>query len=495
MNLKPETNSVIFGYNNFWQLNANLDYFTKNINSPFIHFWYISILMQFELIFPILFVAFKKINEKIKKDISTPVVLCLTIITTIVFFIMSKNQEQMVVYYNTFARSFSLLFGVLLALIHHKYKFKIAQRFKGLDKIIYWIYSCLLIALCIFVSAKSENYAIYMIIATIISLRIIEYSVLKSEKKSKFIDFLAKESYGIYLAQYPIIFFMQGAEIVEVIKIPLIIIATYLFSRTVKSITKKNKVAITISVGIIIIGSFFLITQKDYSDEMKELENKLNENQKLIEDQNSRFLNDENEKAKTQEEKVENNIKEVVAKPENIKEEKAKVAEEVKQLPIVGVGDSVLLGVSDQLRKQFPNGYFDGKVSRTIVGGKEVLQDLKNKGKLSNVLVLALANNGDYIEKRNKDFMEFIGDREVFWVNAVGADDPKFNQKFKEFASNYPNIHIVDWETASKGHPEYFYADGIHIKGDGVKAYVNTVYEAIYNEYWKKYEEEKEEIE
>ena len=54
LNLKPETTSVIFGYNNFWQINANLDYFANHVNSPFIHLWYISILMQFDLLFPAL---------------------------------------------------------------------------------------------------------------------------------------------------------------------------------------------------------------------------------------------------------------------------------------------------------------------------------------------------------------------------------------------------------------------------------------------------------
>ena len=53
-NLKPEVRSVIFGYNNFWQLNANLDYFARHSTSPFIHLWYISILLQFELVFPFL---------------------------------------------------------------------------------------------------------------------------------------------------------------------------------------------------------------------------------------------------------------------------------------------------------------------------------------------------------------------------------------------------------------------------------------------------------
>ena len=50
LNLKPETTSVLLGYNNFWQLSANLDYFARHVNSPFIHLWYIGILLQFDLI-------------------------------------------------------------------------------------------------------------------------------------------------------------------------------------------------------------------------------------------------------------------------------------------------------------------------------------------------------------------------------------------------------------------------------------------------------------
>ena len=52
LNLKPETYSVLFGYNNFWQLGASLNYFARHIDSPFMHLWYIAILLQFELVFP-----------------------------------------------------------------------------------------------------------------------------------------------------------------------------------------------------------------------------------------------------------------------------------------------------------------------------------------------------------------------------------------------------------------------------------------------------------
>ena len=44
LNLKPETTSVLFGYNNFWQIDANLDYFKRYISSPFMHLWYMGTL-------------------------------------------------------------------------------------------------------------------------------------------------------------------------------------------------------------------------------------------------------------------------------------------------------------------------------------------------------------------------------------------------------------------------------------------------------------------
>ena len=57
--------SVLLGYNNYWQINANLDYFARHIDSPFMHLWYISILIQFDLVFPFIFMLLNKLKEKI----------------------------------------------------------------------------------------------------------------------------------------------------------------------------------------------------------------------------------------------------------------------------------------------------------------------------------------------------------------------------------------------------------------------------------------------
>lgn len=221
---------------------------------------------------------------------------------------------------------------------------------------------------------------------------------------------------------------------------------------------------------------------------MKELEGVLNENSKRMEERNNENKNtDVNETEKTDNTKEDGKTN--LNEQQNIKDNnensinETEIAEKVKQLPVVGVGDSIILAAIDGLYKVFPNGYFDGKVSRSMIGGEEVLTNLSNEGKLGNIVILALANNSDYFEWRIDRIMNVLGDRQIYWVTAVLADDPEFNEKFRGYASKHPNIHIVEWEEKSKKHPEYFYEDGIHVMGDGIDAYANTIYEAIYEDY------------
>lgn len=250
MNLKQETISVIFGYNNFWQLNANLDYFTRHVDSPFMHLWYISILIQFDLIFPLVFSFFRRIEKSYRNNISVIIIGLCSIVSTIVFFYMSKTQNIMEVYYNTFTRVFSILYGVMLALILHKYKTKLPKKLEKNNKIIFMIYCMILILFGIFVSAEENNYAIYMIITSLISIRLIRYSYLEKNKRrksklDKVMSFVAKYSYEIYLVQYPIIFLMQNIFSNDTLKIilaiPLTIICAYLTQNIIyKHFTNKH---------------------------------------------------------------------------------------------------------------------------------------------------------------------------------------------------------------------------------------------------------------
>ena len=507
INLKPETLSVVLGYNNFWQLKANLDYFTKNVNSPFIHFWYISILLQFDLIFPIVVSAIKKANRKGKNYSSVVLVSLFTIITTALFIYMSKTQNIMVVYYNTFARSFSIFFGILLGLIHYKCNLKISNILEKFNTYIFIIYCLALILICIFMPAETNNYCFYMILTTIITTRLIEYSTTeeKNAKFNKMINNLSDISYEVYLVQYPIIFFMQNAYINEGLKVFFIFILTFIFAFIIHLLTKKSsnnlllKSVKTIFIIVTIaFGGFIVITEKNYSAEMKELENRLNENSKIIEEKNKEFLNNETKNDKQEVEKFneesakkENKIQNEESSNNNIdtnkkdsnqvaEKENIDIEEKIKKMQIIGVGDSVMLDSIKEFYNTFPKGYFDGKISRTIIGAEEVLKNLKSKGKLGNVVILSLATNGDYSDKKNKKLMELLGDREIYWIDSAGPDDPKFNEKFEKFAENYPNLHIIGWQKFAKEHPEYLEPDKIHPNYKGGKVMVKLIYDAIY---------------
>lgn len=116
LTLKGETTSILFGYNNFWQISANLDYFARHVDSPFMHLWYIAILLQFDLIFPFLFKGLKAIGDKINKKLPCVIALALSVFSIIYFYVCSKGPNLMNAYYNTFARSFSLFLGIFLGL-------------------------------------------------------------------------------------------------------------------------------------------------------------------------------------------------------------------------------------------------------------------------------------------------------------------------------------------------------------------------------------------
>ena len=121
LNLKPEVTSILLGYNNYWQLGANADYFARHTDSPFIHMWYISILLQFDLIFPFIYKMLDGLRKKFNRFIPAFLTGILTIFFMGYFCIFSLNHGIMEIYYDTFARIFSLLFGVFIGFIHCYY--------------------------------------------------------------------------------------------------------------------------------------------------------------------------------------------------------------------------------------------------------------------------------------------------------------------------------------------------------------------------------------
>lgn len=494
VNLKPETTSVLLGYNNYWQLNADLDYFTRHVESPFTHLWYIAILMQFDLVWPWICLMLKNGGEK--NRILPLSILGAGITASYIFFCIRAAQGFLMgAYYDTLCRLFSLLAGALLAFMHQKSAPMVIIK-REIRDIMFPVYLGILCVMFLLTGSEGIPMTAGMLVTTLISMRLISYGMTASSRKRPSDVLLGKLSgmtYEIYLVQYPVIFLMQKTGLNSFITVPLILILTFVSAYVLKkaddirmpSMKDISQVIITgLTAAVCFCGMFTYAVTDDHAEEMKELEDKLAENEKLTEEKNQNYdasaqpettapAEEETAEEETTEETVSQSVVE-------------KTDQMMKTMPVVGVGDSILLDVVDRMYEYFPNGYFDCKISRNLTAGTEILKALKDEGKLADTVILSLAENGDFAVWTCQALMDVVGDREVFWINAVGGDDPNMNAGFSEFAKDYPNIHIIDWVSVAAEHPEYLYPDGIHVAPEGYEGYTDLITSTVYNVYLEK---------
>lgn len=490
LNLKPETTSVLFGYNNIWQLSVNLDYFARHINSPFMHFWFIAILLQFEIIFPFLFCFFKKLEEKGKKHFSCIITGSLVILSSSAFLFLA-GKDMMASYYHTGTRIFSIFLGLFLALIHTYYKpliLKKLQEEKWAKSLIF-LYILILFLLFYFIDAQNPLYSFSMLLVSIITCRIIEYSKnIKQDSKSSLKE-ISNITYEIYLLQYPVIFLFQSFQIKEPGKIILILLTIFLLSTFLYLAFRKkeknrivSKILQIIFLLIAILGCYKYVISADHTEEMKALEEELAKNEELL-----------NAKKEQQEQKLKEEKQAFEESIEDLENEE-KLTEMIHNLPVVGVGDSVMLGAVENLYEMFPNGYFDAKISRTAWVLNGILQNLKNNNALGDPIIINVGANGDGPDNLKEEIMSTCENREVFWLNVTNDKDVHVNKNLYLFSQKYDNLHIIDWASISKDHAEYFVADGIHLTPEGRKAYTSAIFEEMKRVYEEKRKQKKEEL-
>ena len=497
ISLKPETNSVLLGYNNYWQIGANLDYFARHISSPFMHFWYIGILLQFELVFPFIFLLFKKLGDKTKKIVPIIISLLLTILSTAYFYYMSLTSNIMSVYYDTLCRIFSIMFGLTLGFISSNKKLIPDKLSKSpFNRIIFYSYIVLLILSFIFISSTSKLFGLFMILTSIITCRIIDYGTLVIKDKlnifDKIIKYIASISYEIYLVQYPVIFIFQYIEINSYLKLFLIILSTVIISciihyaLSIKKLDKKSMGKFFVFVIITylsLIGGYKYLITKDHTEEMKALEEQMSSNQEMMKEKQEAYL-----KAR---ENANNDFQNALADLNKGEEELGNV---VRNMPVVGVGDSVMLGALSSLYSTFPNGYFDAKVSRTDYEANRILEGLSYSGMLGDPIIINLGTNGQCGESCRLTILNTCGNRQIFWVNVTNDWEVHVNADLANFASRNNNVHLIDWYSASLGHGDWFVADGIHLTGVGRENYSRILYENIYNYYLNEFTIKKQQL-
>ncbi|MCU0275101.1 MAG: hypothetical protein MUE34_17900, partial [Acidimicrobiales bacterium] len=156
----------------------------------------------------------------------------------------------------------------------------------------------------------------------------------------------------------------------------------------------------------------------------------------------------------------------------------------IQPIDVFTLGDSVMRGAAPALEQR---GYLvSAEVSRQFKDGVDILAQLKQAGLLGNVVVVHLGTNGPTSQETIDAMMAQLTDVPlvVFLTSGVPTCCLPFrgqdaNNALVRPLEDRPNVNILDWQTVSAGHPEWFYEDGIHLRPDGQQAYAQLITQAI----------------
>jgi peptidoglycan/LPS O-acetylase OafA/YrhL len=145
---------------------------------------------------------------------------------------------------------------------------------------------------------------------------------------------------------------------------------------------------------------------------------------------------------------------------------------------VFALGDSVMLGASNYLRKTITAMDVDAKLGRQVSTALKLIQARKDANALAPVVVVHLGNNGTFTAKQFDEMMTLLADvpRVIFLTNKVPRkwQEPN-NYAMSEGVKKYPNAVLVDWNALSSQHPEWFWKDGIHLRPEGAQVYADLI--------------------
>lgn len=149
---------------------------------------------------------------------------------------------------------------------------------------------------------------------------------------------------------------------------------------------------------------------------------------------------------------------------------------------VYAVGDSVMLGAVDAVKRAVPGTVVNAKVGRQIDDGIDIVRTLRARDRLPRVLVVHLGNNGGIDAGQLDKLLAAAGDVEVVLVTVKVTrrwEGPN-NDVLSEAARTHPRIRLVDWKNlAGTCRGDVFFEDGTHLKPDGQACYAAAIASAV----------------
>lgn len=140
-------------------------------------------------------------------------------------------------------------------------------------------------------------------------------------------------------------------------------------------------------------------------------------------------------------------------------------------------GDSVILGIRSKLEAKEHISLINARVGRQAPELLAVMRVDQSSVPYSPV-VFNLGNNNALTEETVVEIFEIVKNQpQVIVVNTAvpRAWKDSNNAIISKVASRYSNVKVVDWDRISRGRPELFAPDGVHLSPAGSDVYVDLV--------------------
>lgn len=507
--LKKSHLDAIFGYiysSNWWYIFHKLDYFDSfGSQSPFKHLWSLAIEEQFYMIFPLLFLL---VNGKKKtKDGSYKlnrnflyVILGVILVSLIAHIILFDINNISRIYFGTDTRAFSLLVGVVGAILYpmDKLNTKITPQ----ENLVYSVVSLISIAALITIMIYTSEYNTWLyrggfLLVAILGIIIIissgkQHTVMAKLLSFKPVVFIGKISYSLYLWHFPVLVLTTPVSeigkpniffvVLRVILTFILAIISYALVETpirklgfknyvsiiYKKIVKKSKktkkivasIATVVSI-LFVMGIFGKSVPYISTAFVKEMDS----------NKESQYVNkgENNQDNKQNQENKDNK--------ENKDKKDDKQNEEKKYSSVVVMGDSLTVDIGEKFQELYPGAVIDGKIGRQLYVAIEEAKNYAQHNSENSAIIFQLGTNGPFTESQIEDLVKVFDKADIYFVNikVPRAWEKTVNTALKEAKEKHSNITIIDWYTVANSGKDLFEPDRVHLNQTGIKEMITLI--------------------
>ena len=507
--LKKSHLDAIFGYiysSNWWYIFHKLDYFDSfGSQSPFKHLWSLAIEEQFYMIFPLLFLL---INRK-KKDKDgfyklnrnfLYVILGVILVSLIAHIILFDINNISRIYFGTDTRAFSLLVGVVGAILYpmDKLNTKITPQ----ENLVYSVVSLISIAALITIMIYTSEYNTWLyrggfLLVAILGIIIIissgkQHTIMAKLLSFKPVVFIGKISYSLYLWHFPVLVLTTPVSeigkpniffvVLRVILTFILAIISYALVETpirklgfknyvsiiYKKIVKKSKktkkivasIATVVSI-LFVMGIFGKSVPYISTAFVKEMDS----------NKESQYVNkgENNQDNKQNQENKDNK--------ENKDKKDDKQNEEKKYSSVIVMGDSLTVDIGEKFQELYPGAVIDGKIGRQLYFAIEEAKNYAQYNSENSAIIFQLGTNGPFTESQIEDLVKVFDKADIYFVNikVPRAWEKTVNTALKEAKEKHSNITIIDWYTVANSGKDLFEPDRVHLNQTGIKEMITLI--------------------